>query len=62
MLIELLLVLFTFMIYGLQWVADMYYFTKEELVFSALNHDLGKMGDENKNHISLRLIIGDVKN
>jgi predicted HD phosphohydrolase len=23
------------------------YFTKEELVFSALNHDLGKMGDEN---------------
>ncbi len=27
--------------------ADMNTFTKEELVFSALNHDLGKMGDEN---------------
>ena len=27
--------------------ADMTTFTKEELVFSALNHDLGKMGDEN---------------
>jgi hypothetical protein len=26
--------------------ADMSTFTKEELVFSALNHDLGKMGDE----------------
>lgn len=26
--------------------ADMTTFTKEELVFSALNHDLGKMGDE----------------
>ena len=28
--------------------ADMTTFTKEELVFSALNHDLGKMGDENQ--------------
>jgi 23S rRNA maturation-related 3'-5' exoribonuclease YhaM len=27
--------------------ADMTTFTMEELVFSALNHDLGKMGDEN---------------
>ena len=27
--------------------ADMTTFTKEELVFSAINHDLGKMGDEN---------------
>ncbi len=27
--------------------ADMTSFTKEELIFSALNHDLGKMGDEN---------------
>lgn len=27
--------------------ADMSTFTREELVFSALNHDLGKMGDEN---------------
>ena len=26
--------------------ADMSTFTKEELVFSAINHDLGKMGDE----------------
>jgi hypothetical protein len=26
--------------------ADMTTFTKEELVFSAINHDLGKMGDE----------------
>lgn len=26
--------------------ADMYTFTQEELVFSAINHDLGKMGDE----------------
>ncbi len=29
-----------------QFGADMSTFTKEELVFSALNHDLGKMGDE----------------
>ncbi|NNE31874.1 MAG: hypothetical protein HKN40_05840 [Winogradskyella sp.] len=28
--------------------ADMTTFTKEELVFSAINHDLGKMGDENE--------------
>mgnify|MGYP002477998815 CR=1 FL=1 len=28
--------------------ADMGTFTLEELVFSALNHDLGKMGDENE--------------
>jgi len=28
--------------------ADMSTFTDEELVFSALNHDLGKMGDENQ--------------
>jgi hypothetical protein len=28
--------------------ADMNTFTLEELVFSALNHDLGKMGDENE--------------
>ena len=28
--------------------ADMNTFTTEELVFSALNHDLGKMGDENE--------------
>jgi hypothetical protein len=28
--------------------ADMSTFTKEELVFSAINHDLGKMGDENE--------------
>jgi hypothetical protein len=28
--------------------ADMSTFTVEELVFSALNHDLGKMGDENE--------------
>ena len=27
--------------------ADMSTFTMEELVFSAINHDLGKMGDEN---------------
>ena len=27
--------------------ADMSTFTNEELVFSAINHDLGKMGDEN---------------
>src|SRR6056300_1706622 len=27
--------------------ADMTTFTTEELVFSAINHDLGKMGDEN---------------
>ena len=27
---------------------DMSTFTQEELVFSALNHDLGKMGDENE--------------
>ncbi len=27
--------------------ADVTTFTKEELIFSALNHDLGKMGDEN---------------
>jgi len=27
--------------------ADMSTFTREELVFSAINHDLGKMGDEN---------------
>ena len=26
--------------------ADITTYTKEELVFSALNHDLGKMGDE----------------
>ena len=26
--------------------ADISTFTKEELVFSAINHDLGKMGDE----------------
>ncbi len=26
--------------------ADVSTYTKEELVFSALNHDLGKMGDE----------------
>ena len=26
--------------------ADMSTFTEEELVFSAINHDLGKMGDE----------------
>ena len=29
-----------------QMGADMSTFTKEELVFSAINHDLGKMGDE----------------
>jgi hypothetical protein len=29
-----------------QMGADMTTFTKEELVFSAINHDLGKMGDE----------------
>ncbi len=28
--------------------ADMSTFTTEELVFSAINHDLGKMGDENE--------------
>jgi hypothetical protein len=28
--------------------ADMDTFTTEELVFSAINHDLGKMGDENQ--------------
>ena len=28
--------------------ADLSTFTKEELIFSALNHDLGKMGDENE--------------
>jgi hypothetical protein len=28
--------------------ADMSTFTVEELIFSALNHDLGKMGDENE--------------
>ena len=28
--------------------ADMTTFTQEELVFSAINHDLGKMGDENE--------------
>ena len=28
--------------------ADMTTFTTEELVFSAINHDLGKMGDENE--------------
>ena len=28
--------------------ADMSTFTDEELIFSALNHDLGKMGDENQ--------------
>jgi len=28
--------------------ADMTTFTEEELVFSAINHDLGKMGDENE--------------
>ena len=28
--------------------ADMNTFTQEELVFSAINHDLGKMGDENE--------------
>jgi hypothetical protein len=28
--------------------ADMSTFTKEELVFSAINHDLGKMGDESQ--------------
>lgn len=28
--------------------ADMNTFTLEELIFSALNHDLGKMGDENE--------------
>merc|ERR1711966_580930 len=27
---------------------DMTTFTQEELVFSAINHDLGKMGDENE--------------
>lgn len=32
--------------------ADMSTFTKEELVFSAINHDLGKMGDdENESYI-----------
>ena len=29
-----------------QMGADVSTYTKEELVFSALNHDLGKMGDE----------------
>jgi len=29
-----------------QMGADMSTFTKEELVFSAINHDLGKMGDD----------------
>jgi hypothetical protein len=28
--------------------AELSTFTKEELIFSALNHDLGKMGDENE--------------
>ena len=28
--------------------ADMTTFTKEELVFSAINHDLGKMGSEDR--------------
>jgi len=28
--------------------ADMSTFTEEELIFSAINHDLGKMGDENE--------------
>ena len=30
-----------------EFEADMSTFTTEELVFSAINHDLGKMGDEN---------------
>ena len=30
-----------------EFEADMSNFTTEELVFSAINHDLGKMGDEN---------------
>ena len=38
---------------------DMSTFTQEELVFSAINHDLGKMGDSNMMLISLRLIIGE---
>ena len=42
--------------------ADMTTFTVEELVFSALNHDLGKMGDENQEHISPRMINGERKN
>ena len=37
--------------------ADTTTYTKEELVFSAINHDLGKMGDENI--ISPRLINGE---
>ena len=32
-----------------QMGADLTTYTKEELVFSALNHDLGKMGDEENN-------------
>jgi hypothetical protein len=32
--------------YGRKEGADMSTFTTEELVFSAINHDLGKMGDE----------------
>ena len=38
---------------------DMTTFTHEELVFSAINHDLGKMGDAKMNLISLRLISGE---
>ena len=34
------------MIFGKKKGADITTFTKEELVFSAINHDLGKMGDE----------------
>ena len=30
-----------------EYKADMSTFTMEELIFSAINHDLGKIGDEN---------------
>ena len=39
-------------LYGKDLGCDMTTFTQEELVFSAINHDLGKMGDkDNESYI-----------